>query len=178
MTTPTAQIREAARADAAELAAVIRAAWEPLAKQSGWTQSQLPRCPAFCQPDWITEGFDKGIRFFVAMVEAQAIGCVGMTAPKDGACELIRLAVLPDRTRKGIGATLVEHVICQARSLGLARVHLALLADRTALLQWYEKLGFTLERIEVPAHVPFKVAHMSRELATHDAVAPERKPQP
>ena len=89
-------IREASHDDAAAIAQVLRSAWRSVMKQFGWTKGQLPRSPAYCQPDWITEGLNKGVRFFIATSETKAIGCVGMTAPKDGASELVRLAVVPE----------------------------------------------------------------------------------
>jgi GNAT superfamily N-acetyltransferase len=158
-------IREASRDDSAEIAAVIQAAWQIVMRQFGWTQSQLPGSPAYCQPGWITAGMDKGVRFFIAKVGTQAAGCVGMAAPKDNASELVRLAVVPEYKRKGLGAMLVRHIIGQARSIGLARVDLALIAERTDLQKWYEKLGFSLTRIECPANLPFKVAYMAFALS-------------
>jgi len=165
MTSKTMRVREASRDDAAVIATVIRAAWRGVNKQFGLSKKQLPGSPAYCRPEWITKGLDKGVRFFLAEVDAKAVGCVGMTAPKDGASELVRLAVLPAQRRNGLGAMLVEHVVSQALSLGLERVDLALIADRTELLQWYEKQGFTLTRVDSPPHLPFKVAWMSREVA-------------
>lgn len=180
MTRSLAHIRDASRDDAPAIAAVLREAWRELATQAGWTREQLPRSPAFCQPEWITEGMDRGGRYFVAECATgstgreggtdttgggtAAIGCVGMGRPMDGASELIRLGVVPASRRGGLGATLVEHVVGEARSLGLARVDLALIAERTELQQWYEKLGFVLTRVEANPRLPFKVAHMSLDL--------------
>ena len=154
-------IREASRADAAAIAAVVAESFKDVAAMFDVTPENCPGFPSFCQPAWIIEGFDKAVRFFVLEVGGAAAGCVGMTAPKDGACELVRLAVLKEHRHGGCGEALVRHVLDQASGLGLRRVDLALVEANARLLQWYETLGFVETHRKWPPHLPFEVAFMS-----------------
>lgn len=160
------QIREAGKEDAVLLASIIRESFKDVADMFGLTREDCPSHPAYCQPSWMDEGFAKGIRFFVVEEAARPLGCVGMSRPANGECELLRLAVLPQERHKGLGRLLVEHVIEQARSLRLRRVNLALIAGHVQLRQWYEQLGFVLKTVEKPPHLPFEVASMAMEIET------------
>jgi N-acetylglutamate synthase-like GNAT family acetyltransferase len=160
----TVRIREVSKADAAVIARIVSEAFQDVAAMFNFTPQNCPTFPAFCQPDWIAEAFEKGRRFFIASLHGEATGCVGMTAPKDDACELVRLAVLPGHRHSGLGAKLVGHIMEQAQGLGLVRVDLAIVAENTRLLHWYERLGFAVTHKTRYPHLPFEVAYMSRRL--------------
>jgi diamine N-acetyltransferase len=165
---PAFHIRQASAADAAMLAELIREAFADVAARYRLTPENCPRHPSNCQPDWMHEGLAKGVSFFVLESGGLPCGCVGMTSPKDGACELVRLAVRPAYRRGGLGRALVEHVIGLARSRGLARVDLGFHAGSPELRRWYEKCGFVLTRVERPAHLLFEVGFMSLRLAREE----------
>ena len=164
MTPQSAQIREASRAGVAVVARLVSESFKDIAAMFDVTPENYPVFPAFCQPDWITEGFDNGVRFFVMEHGGVPAGCVGMAAPNDGACELVRLAVLKEHRHGGCGEALVRHVLEQASGLGLKRVDLALVAANIRLLRWYETLGFVETHRNWPPHLPFEVAFMNYEL--------------
>lgn len=159
------QIREASRNDSLILAALVRSAFADVAKRFGLTAANCPRHPSNCMPSWIDQGFAKGVRFFILQAGPTPYGCVGLTAPKDGACELVRLAVHPLRRRMGFGEALVAHALEQARAMGVERVELGYHAENEHLRRWYERFGFELTRVESPAHLPFDVGYMALELA-------------
>jgi GNAT superfamily N-acetyltransferase len=159
-----AQIHEATRGDAAVIARLVSEAFGDVAAQFEITPQNCPTFPAFCRPEWIAEGFDKGSRFFVAAAEDKPAGCVGMTDPKDGSCDLVRLAVPPGYRHKGLGSLLIEHIMAQARTLGLGRVDLAIVARNDRLLHWYKRNGFAVTHKKWLPHLPFEVAYMSRGL--------------
>ena len=61
---------------------------------------------------------------------------------------LENLAVAPAQQRKGIGHRLMAHVEAMARARGLPQVRLYTNKAFTANLDFYHKLGYTLEREE------------------------------
>ena len=159
-----AEILEASKDAAAVIARLVAEAFGDVAAQFEITPQNCPTFPAFCRPEWIAESFDKGSRFFLASAQDGPVGCVGMTAPKEGSCDLVRLAVPPGYRHKGLGAMLIEHIMEQARTLGLGRVDLAIVARNERLLHWYERNGFAVTHRKWPPHLPFEVAYMSRGL--------------
>jgi GNAT superfamily N-acetyltransferase len=158
-------IRDAGPHEAGLLAAIIRDSFQDVAAQFHLTPENCPRHPSNCEPGWIDEGFAKGVRFFVLESADRPAGCVGMTSPAGGACELLRLAVPPAGRHNGFGRALVEHLIAQARASGLKRVDLAFIAAHDLLRRWYEALGFRMTGTRLVAYLPFELGFMSLDLA-------------
>lgn len=78
------------------------------------------------------------------------------TGPIDAApvWELKSLAVADGHRHQGLGRRLVEAGLAHARSHGAARVLLATATADTALLRFYQRIGFRLLRIERDAFTP------------------------
>lgn len=56
--------------------------------------------------------------------------------------ELLLIAVSPQTRRRGIGAMLIDHTICEAKARGAARLHLEVREGNPAL-SLYQRFGFT-----------------------------------
>jgi ribosomal-protein-alanine N-acetyltransferase len=69
-----------------------------------------------------------------------AVGAVTGTSPRDA--WVLRLRVLPDFQRKGIGSTLIIGLLTVMASMGVEQVFLSVSPDNTPALALYEKLGF------------------------------------
>jgi [ribosomal protein S18]-alanine N-acetyltransferase len=61
-----------------------------------------------------------------------------------GETEILNLAVSPRARRRGLGCTLVEHVIAKAREAGASRVLLEVREGNAAARGLYHSLGFTV----------------------------------
>ena len=80
------------------------------------------------------------------------LGCVGLRPlPDDGCCEMKRLFLLPAARGLGLGRTLTEAVIDQARRSGYRELRLDTLASMSAAQALYGSMGF--ERI-APYYAP------------------------
>jgi carbonic anhydrase len=93
---------------------------------------------------------------FLAEVEGQAVGCVGVRKLADGVCEMKRLYVKPELRGSGAGRLLVERSIAAARRLGYARMKLDTVPSMTAANALYRSLGF--REIEAYRHNPIQGA--------------------
>jgi putative acetyltransferase len=49
------------------------------------------------------------VRFFVARLDGEAVGCVALVIMDDNAAELKRMIVLPEARGRGIGSSLLSH---------------------------------------------------------------------
>ena len=58
---------------------------------------------------------------------------------------LYAVAVSPGHRRRGIGTALVRHVVATLRSMGCIKVNLQVRATNTAVVGFYESLGFEVE---------------------------------
>jgi N-acetylglutamate synthase-like GNAT family acetyltransferase len=104
---------------------------------------------------------ERGVTYFAIESNGHVAGCVALEQANPDVCYLERLAVLPDHRRRGFGKALVEHVLSEAKRLGVNYVSIGIIAEHTELRDWYEKLGFIEgERKEFP-DLPFGVTFMS-----------------
>jgi ribosomal protein S18 acetylase RimI-like enzyme len=83
-----------------------------------------------------------GGRLLLAWVDGEPAGCVGLRALDGHACELKRLYVRPGHRGLGLGRTLVERALVDARRLGYGSVRLDTLPSMSAAKRLYESLGF------------------------------------
>lgn len=73
-----------------------------------------------------------------------AVGCLVVTAPVDGCCEVKRLWVDPAFRGRGLAAGLVRAALAQAAESGVGAVRLSVWKWRTDAIALYERLGFTV----------------------------------
>ena len=82
-----------------------------------------------------------GAYFYIALDGAAPAGYCGFRAVA-GEGELLRLAVLPEARRKGLGGELLDAALERVRALGLERLHLEVRASNLPALALYESRGF------------------------------------
>jgi ribosomal protein S18 acetylase RimI-like enzyme len=158
------QIRTCNREDVGVLAETIRGAFRDVAGRFGLTEENCPRHASNCTADWIEKDMDRGVTYFVLESEGRVAGSVALERAKPEVCYLERLAVLPDRRRRGFGKALVGHALSEAGVRGCRRVGIGVIADQAELKDWYRRFGFVeTESREFP-QLPFLVTFMSCEL--------------
>jgi hypothetical protein len=59
---------------------------------------------------------------------------------------------------------LVNHIIAEAKKLGVSRVEIGIIAAHIELKDWYQQQGFVIKNTAHFKHLPFEVTFMFREI--------------
>ncbi len=61
----------------------------------------------------------------------------------EGCCELVKLYLLPEVRKAGLGKRLIEESIAIAREFGYTKMYLESMPELSRAVSLYERLGFT-----------------------------------
>ena len=95
-------------------------------------------------------------RLYIAYVNDEVAGCIGLRRFDANRCELKRLYIRPAFRHLGLGVLLSQKVITDARQIGYDKILLDTLSSMTPAMNLYKKLGF--QEISAYYHNPIEEA--------------------
>lgn len=84
--------------------------------------------------------------YFIAEADNKIVGGCGVYPTEglpDGCCELVKLYLLPEVRKAGLGKRLIEESIAVAKQFGYTKMYLESMPELTKAVSLYERLGFT-----------------------------------
>ncbi|MFQ6028155.1 MAG: GNAT family N-acetyltransferase [Dehalococcoidia bacterium] len=105
---------------------------------------------------------DPGSHFWVADVDAQVKGMVGIQWRSEEEAELRRMSVASDTRRQGIGGKLLETTDAFCREQGYQRIRLSTVTQLQPAIAMYRKSGYQLTGEE--QHGRLTVYHFLKDL--------------
>jgi ribosomal-protein-alanine N-acetyltransferase len=96
--------------------------------------------------------FHQAISFYVAELRGKVVGYQLSSGTGDGA-HIVRLAVLPDFHKSGVGSSLLVHAIQSFNKMGIKRISLNTQVDNVASHLIYKKFGFVKSGHRYPVWV-------------------------
>ena len=84
--------------------------------------------------------------YFIAEVNGKVVGGCGVyptAGLPESCCELVKLYLLPEARKAGLGKRLIEQSIQVAKQYGYTKMYLESLPELTQAVSLYEKMGFT-----------------------------------
>jgi GNAT superfamily N-acetyltransferase len=169
------KIRPATRKDIALLTDIIRGSFRDVAERFGLTKENCPKHASNCEADWIEKDMNRGVIYLILEDESQTSGCVAWERPSDELIYLERLAVLPDKRKRGFGKALIDYVFEEAKQAGARSVNIGIIAAQTELKKWYQKTGFIEGDTREFAHLPFLVTFMNYTLDANGEVLKQKQ---
>ncbi len=157
------------------MVSLLRRACATVAEQFGLTEENCPKSPAFYTEERARADLSRGVRYYFLEENNEVCACVALEKASAEVGYMERLAVLPECRGQGCGRSLVEHVLAEARSIGLGRVSIGIISEDTRLKAWYRRLGFIETATKTFEHLPFTVAFM--EIALQGSPN-QREPEP
>jgi len=158
------KIKEATPQDGESLAGIIREGFQDVADRFALTARNCPKHPSNCTPEWISEDFERGVRYYLLEAGHAPAGCVGLEFRDERMAFVERLAVLPPWRRQGLATALLRHVLGEARESGARKVSVGIIAAHGELAAWYRGMGFAEVGTKEFPHLPFRVAFLERTL--------------
>lgn len=153
-------IRKAGPADAAVLTSIVRESFKDVAVRFSLTADNCPKHPSNCAMDWIEKEMARDVQYFLLLNDDAPIGCVAVEMPGKDVCYMERLCVHPSMRRQGFGQLLVRHAIEFAKSKGVSRMSIGIIAEQRELKNWYQRLGFVQAGTKRFPHLPFQVCFL------------------
>lgn len=108
-------------------------------------------------------------RLYIAYVDGEVAGCIGLRRFDDTRCELKRLFIREEFRHLGLGQQLSLRVIDDARQIGYQQILLDTLSTMTPAMNLYRKLGFS--QIAAYYHNPINEAvYFGLDLSQKDSI--------
>ncbi|MDR3085108.1 MAG: GNAT family N-acetyltransferase [Christensenellaceae bacterium] len=148
----------------AELATgLIRRAFQTVADEFALTPENCPSHPAFTTAEALVKRLSGPNCFCFALVFRNApVGFAALVpTEEEGAYELTRLAVLPEKRRRGYGEMLLNACVEKTRNLGAARLCIGIIDENESLKRWYLAKGFAETAKKSYSSLPFTVCEMA-----------------
>jgi ribosomal protein S18 acetylase RimI-like enzyme len=191
--------RPATPADAAAVVALVQSAYRGDASRAGWTtEADLlggQRADEEMVASLLAEPGSTVLVLDAADVDAAdvdaaapaaaaldsdgtsgaLVACCHVAERADGTCYVGMLAVRPDAQARGLGRAMLAAAEDHARRAGAHRLEMTVIAQRTELIAWYERHGFTDtgerspfpygdERYGLPQRPDLEFRHLARPL--------------
>lgn len=89
---------------------------------------------------------ENGAAYFIAEQEGDVVGGGGIFPSPGlprGTCELVKMYLLPSARGTGIGATLLNKCMSEAKELGFVSMYIETLPELKKAISVYEKFGFS-----------------------------------
>ena len=159
-------IRQVKRTDLPECVKVIRASFQTVADEFGFTEENAPRFTAFATTEerlmWHMEGEHR--LMYLDEEDGRICGYYSLRLNDDGTCELGSLSVLPEYRHRGIGGALLRHSMKTAEAHCCGEMKLSIVEENTVLRKWYERNGAVHTGTEKFDFFPFTCGYMEIDL--------------
>ncbi len=140
-------IRPALPADAPGIARVARITWDATYAQSIAVHNRRQFLDRAYSPEAVRATIERESGwFYVAVRSRQIVGFAQFLRRFDGDGELVRIYVLPDHQRHGIGRAFLKNGLAALSATGIDRCYVSVEMDNGPARAFYERFGFRLYR--------------------------------
>ena len=141
---PSLPVRPAVGSDIPALHALIHSAYRGETSRIGWTHEADLLDGNRIDADMLRETLaDPTTTVFLVEDADGPLGCCSLTERGDGTAYFGTFAVRPTAQGRGIGDALLRHAEAHAAGAGALRLEMTVVAQRSELIAWYVRRGYT-----------------------------------
>lgn len=149
------QIKELDEKELFNSVEIIRASFDPIAKEFNVTEEKHPFFAAFITNSKLMEVFSCGMMMFGIFIDSKQVGFVALEK-KDNSIYFIKmLSVLPEYRHNGYGKELLDYSKEKVKELNGSKILIFLIYENKRLLNWYERYGFVQTGLKKLDDLPF-----------------------
>lgn len=145
---------------------VIRASFQTVADEFGFTEENAPRYTAFATDTrrirWHLLGEQRPM--YAYFDGNSIVGYYSLVLQDNNECELNNLCVLPTYRHKGVGEKLLLDSFDKAKAFGCTKINIGIVEENQILHKWYENFGFVHVGCKKFDFLPFTCGYMIKNL--------------
>ncbi len=146
---------------------LIRSSFGTVAEEFGFTEENAPRFTAFATTverlEWHKNGENRPM-FVYETEQGELVGYYSLQHQNENECELNNLCVKPQYRHDGVGLTLFEHAVEQAKQKNYRVLNIGIVEENKRLRDWYERLGAVHAGTKKFDFFPFTCGYMKYDL--------------
>ena len=152
-------IREITADELKDCHLVITESFSDIMTQLNITRENCSGFSGFLRYEKLLSQINKGLKLY-GFYDPDLVGCIGVLKKSSTRYQVKYLCVKSDYRHQGIGRILIDYV----ENIAQGKIQLGMIYENTVLLNWYQSLGYEIDKITPYKSRVFNIAFMEKKI--------------